>query len=60
MTETLFATDASATTHEGEVILVDVGDFEFALAPSTARAFVDDLAAAVEGLDDCETASVDV
>jgi len=54
VSETLFATDASATAHNGEVILVDVGDTEYALAPSTARAFVDDLAAAVDDLNSTE------
>jgi hypothetical protein len=52
VTTTLFATDASATVHSGEVVLVELGDTEFALPPSTARAFVDDLAAAVETVTD--------
>jgi len=59
VTDTLFATDASASAHEGEVILVTIGDAEYALPPSAARTFVDDLAAVVKMVDDDEAASVD-
>lgn len=57
MTDVLFATDASATAHNGEAILVEVGGAEYALPPSTARAFVDDLAAAVDQLSSSEAAA---
>jgi len=59
VTDTLFATDASATAHEGEVLLVEIAGAEYALAPSTAEAFVDDLAAAVERLGSTDTGGDD-
>lgn len=54
MSDTLFATDASAEAHNDEAVLVEVAGVEYALPPSTARAFVDDVADAVATVSDTE------
>jgi hypothetical protein len=50
MTETLFATDASATAYDDAVVLVDIAGHEVALTPSTAAELAEDLTAAAESV----------